>query len=165
MATGAERRPDDRRRKGECLRGAGRFTSSPDDGNVSRVPSIRDIRLATGHSQRTFAVLLDVPFETYRPFDSGRRPVPTAIIERAERILDLHRRATELFALDALASEFDIHPRTLRAAARDGRLRVQFSTRSAFGRPIRVASRKDVDDSVRKAWPSFPGADQDAVWT
>jgi hypothetical protein len=36
------------------------------------VPSIRDIRLATGHSQRAFAVLLGVPFETYRPLDSCR---------------------------------------------------------------------------------------------
>jgi transcriptional regulator with XRE-family HTH domain len=113
------------------------------------VPSIRDIRLATGHSQRSFAVLLGVPFETYRPLDSGRRPAPPALLQRAERVLDQHRRATELFTLDALADEFAIHPRTLRAAARDGRLRVQFSTRSVFGRPLRLASREAIDEFVR----------------
>jgi transcriptional regulator with XRE-family HTH domain len=113
------------------------------------VSSIRNIRLAAGHSQRSFAVLLQVPFETYRPFDSDRRTAPPALLERAERILDQHRRATELFTLDVLAAEFAIHPRTLRAAARDSRLRVQFSTRSVFGRPVRLASRAAVDEFVR----------------
>jgi transcriptional regulator with XRE-family HTH domain len=113
------------------------------------VPSIRDIRLATGHSQRAFAVLLDVPFETYRPLDSERRPVPPALLQRAERVLDQHRRATDLLTLDALAAEFAIHPRTLRAAARDGRLHVQFSTRSVFGRPVRLASLAAIDEFVR----------------
>jgi len=31
--------------------------------------------MATGHSQRAFAALLEIPFETYRPLDSGRRAV------------------------------------------------------------------------------------------
>ena len=113
------------------------------------MPSIRDIRLATGHSQRSFAALLAVRFETYRPLDSDRRPVPLALLQRAERVLDQHRRATELFTMDALANEFAIHPRTLRAAARDGRLRVQCSTRSVFGRPVRFASRAAIDEFVR----------------
>jgi hypothetical protein len=56
---------------------------------------MRDIRLATGQSQRSFAVLLDVPFETYRPFDTDRRHAPPALLERAERVLDQHRHATE----------------------------------------------------------------------
>ena len=51
--------------------------------------------------------------------------------------------------VDALADEFAIHPRTLRAGARDGRLRIQLSTRSAFGRPVRLASRAAVDEFVR----------------
>jgi DNA-binding XRE family transcriptional regulator len=74
---------------------------------------------------------------------------PPALLERAERILDQNRRATELFTLDVLAEEFATHPRTLRAAARDGRLRVKFSTRSVFGRPVRLASRAAVDEFVR----------------
>src|SRR5262249_51857273 len=44
---------------------------------------------------------------------------------------------------------FHIHPRTLRAAARDGRLQVQLSTRSVFGRPVRLASRAALDEFVR----------------
>jgi hypothetical protein len=40
-------------------------------------------------------------------------------------------------SIDQLAREFGIHERTLRAAARSGRLVVELSTRSAFGRPIR----------------------------
>ena len=111
--------------------------------------SIRDIRLAAGHSQRSFAVLLDVPFETYRPFDSDRRPAPPALLERAKRIRDQRRRETVLLALDALADEFGIHPRSLRAAALDGRLGVHLSTRSVFGRPVRLASRAAVDEFVR----------------
>jgi transcriptional regulator with XRE-family HTH domain len=113
------------------------------------VSSIRDIRLAAGYSQRSFAVLLDVPFETYRVFDSDRRPAPPALVERAERIRDQRQRETKLLALDALADEFGIHPRTLRAAARDGRLGVHLSTRSVFGRPVRLASRAAVDEFVR----------------
>ena len=74
--------------------------------------------------------------------------MPLALLQRAERVLDQHRRATELFTMDALANEFAIHPRTLRAAARDGRLRVQFSTRSVFGRPVRLASRAAIDEFV-----------------
>jgi DNA-binding XRE family transcriptional regulator len=55
--------------------------------------------------------------------------------------------------LDVLANEFHIHPRTLRAAARDGRLKVQLSTRSVFGRPVRLASRAAVDEFVRLYYP------------
>jgi hypothetical protein len=35
--------------------------------------------------------------------------------------------------LDVLARAYAIHPRTLRAAARDGRLQVSLSTRSVLG--------------------------------
>ena len=113
------------------------------------MPSIRDIRLATGHSQRSFAALLDVPFETYRPLDSDRRPVPVTLLQRTERVLNQHQRATELFTMDPLADEFAIHPRTLRAAARDGRLRVQLSTRSVFGRPVGLTTRAAIEEFVR----------------
>lgn len=51
---------------------------------------------------------------------------------------------TELLSLATLAREFGIHERTLRDAARLGRLTVQLSTRSAFGRPIQRATRAAV---------------------
>jgi ribosome-binding protein aMBF1 (putative translation factor) len=43
-----------------------------------------------------------------------------------------------------LAAEFGMHQRTLRDAVRAGRLEVHLSTRSAFGRPIRRATRAAV---------------------
>ena len=92
--------------------------------------TIREIRLAVGCSQRTFAERLEIPLQTYRPFDSGRRPVPSAVTTRAAHLLETHRRDMELMTLDALSAEFSIHPQTLRAAARDGRLEVQLSTRT-----------------------------------
>jgi DNA-binding XRE family transcriptional regulator len=64
-------------------------------------------------------------------------------------VLTEHQRSADLFPLDVLAHEFHIHPRTLRAAARDGRLMVQLSTRSVFGRPLRLASRAAMEDFVR----------------
>ena len=114
------------------------------------VETIREIRQATGYSQRSFAALLAIPFQTYRPYDSGRRPVPRKILDRASCILRQHSRDTDLLTLDILAREYHIHPRTMRAAARDGRLTVRFSNRSVFGRPMRLASRGAVDDFVRR---------------
>jgi hypothetical protein len=52
-----------------------------------------------------------------------------------------HQRQHELLPLDQLARELGIHQRTLRAAARIGRLRGQFSIRFVFGRPVRLATR------------------------
>lgn len=110
------------------------------------VETIRDIRQATGYSQRIFAARLEIPFETYRAYDSDRRRVSTQIVAHATSILRQHCRDTELFTLDRLAREYHIHPRTPRAAARDGRLSVQFSNRAVSGRPIRFASRGAVDE-------------------
>ena len=72
------------------------------------------------------------------------RSPPSAIIQRARAAVLKHRHETELVSLDLLASEFGCHVRTLRAAARVGNLRVHFSSRSAFGRSIRYATRADV---------------------
>ena len=72
---------------------------------------------------------------------AGAGPVPPAILQRARKaVIDLPRNSGML-SLDELACELGVHVRTLRAAARAGRLVVQFSSRSAFGRPIRFATR------------------------
>lgn len=123
------------------------------------VNELRELRRAAGLGQREFAGQLSVALETFRTWDSGRRGVPTQVMERARlliaeggvsnklRPLDqpadgvhLHV-ADELLSLDHLAREIGVHPRTLRSAARVGRVQVQFSVKSAFGRPIRVATR------------------------
>jgi len=51
----------------------------------------------------------------------------------AKSLLKGHQRDTELLTIDTVAREYRIHPRTLRAAARDGRLQVTLATRSVFG--------------------------------
>ena len=105
--------------------------------------------MATGYSQRAFADRLQIPLETYRPYDSARRLVPVTLLDRAAGILREHQLATQLFTIDYLAREYDIHPRTLRAAARDGRLQVEFSNRSVFGRPLRLATTVAVEAFIR----------------
>jgi hypothetical protein len=52
--------------------------------------------------------------------------------------------------LDQLARELHVHLRTLQAAARTGRLDAHFSVRSAFGRPIRYASRAAGDQFIAR---------------
>jgi DNA-binding transcriptional regulator YiaG len=68
-----------------------------------------------------------------------------------------HARNTELLSLDQLARELGVHQRTLRAAARTGRLQVTFSSRSAFGRPIRLATRVAARAFMQKDYRRFGG--------
>jgi len=102
---------------------------------------LRDLRRAVGLKQEEFAALLAVPLETLRTWDSGRRSPPANILQRARKVVSDRPRDTELLSLDQLARELGVHQRTLRAAARTGRLDVQFSSKSVFGRPVRYAPR------------------------
>jgi DNA-binding XRE family transcriptional regulator len=61
--------------------------------------------------------------------------------------------------LEQLAKELHVHLRTLQAAARTGRLEVHFSVRSAFGRPIRRASRAAGEQFMAKQYRCFSGQD------
>jgi transcriptional regulator with XRE-family HTH domain len=67
---------------------------------------IREIRLATGLSQRALATRLQIPLQTYRPFDSGRRAVPHELLQRAESSRNQHRRDIELLTIDTAAREY-----------------------------------------------------------
>jgi DNA-binding transcriptional regulator YiaG len=102
---------------------------------------LRKLRRSVRLTQGEFAKLLSVPLETLRTWDSGRRPVPPRVLQQARMAVTEHATNTELLSLDRLARELGVHERTWRAAARTGRLQVTFSSRSAFGRPIRLASR------------------------
>ncbi len=93
--------------------------------------SLRQCREALGLSQSAFARQLGVAPESYRPWDAGRRPVPAAILIRA-RALVAHRDAHALLPLPLLATLVGVHVRTLRNAARDGRLPVVYDTRTTF---------------------------------
>ena len=99
------------------------------------------MRRAADLSQQEFAALMDVPVNTFRMWDSGLRPTPLDAVQRARLAVTEHARNTQFLSLDQLARELGVHVRTLRAAARTGRLDVQLSLRSAFGRPIRLATR------------------------
>lgn len=97
-------------------------------------PSIlRDCREILQISQAAFAQQLGVPVESYRPWDSGRRKPPEAVVQRA-RALAGHRDDTELLPLQTLAASVGVHVRTLHCAARDGRLAVVYDTRTTFRR-------------------------------
>jgi DNA-binding transcriptional regulator YiaG len=100
-----------------------------------RVPvltPLRELRRAADLSQQEFAALVDVPLNTFRMWDSGLRPLPPHMLPQAREAVVVHARNAELVSLDQLARELGVHQRTLRAAARTGRLLVTFSSRSVF---------------------------------
>ena len=98
--------------------------------------TLRACREALECSQSAFAAELGVFLETYRVWDSGRRSAPARILDRA-RALVAHQNDQELLPLRVLALLIGVHVRTLRNAARDGRLSVTYDTRTTYtgGRP------------------------------
>ena len=94
---------------------------------------IRLYRESFGLSQAAFARRLGVPPETYRTWDSGRGAVPAAVLSRAHELAGCPDDQ-ELLLLETLARLVGVHVRTLRNAARDGRLCVTYDTRTTFRR-------------------------------
>ena len=95
--------------------------------------TLRECRIASGKSQAAFAAMLGVSPESYRTWDAGRRATPPKILARA-RALATHRDDHALLPLPVLALLIGVHVKTLRAAARDGRLPVTYDTRTTFRR-------------------------------
>ena len=124
---------------------------------VRAMTALRELRRTADLTQQAFAALIDVPLNTFRMWDSGLRPVPAHTLLRSEEAVTAHLRNAERLSLDQLAREFGVHERTLRAAARTGRLQVTFSSRSAFGRPIRLATRTAVHAFMRKEYRRYGG--------
>ena len=113
--------------------------------------------------------------ESYRTWDAGRRATPLKILARA-KALATHRDDHALLPLPVLALLIGVHVKTLRSAARDGRLPVTYDTRTTFrrlraratpaaatqfrrsyyGRPV-----KPVDRRTPLTWASVP-SDYDA---
>ncbi len=118
---------------------------------------LRDLRRDAGLTQHEFATLLETPTNTFRMWDSGLRPIPTHVLQRARRATVEHARQTQLLPLSELAAEFGVHLRTLQAAARTGRLDVHFSEQSVFGRPRQVASRSAAGRFTRTHYRRFAG--------
>ena len=95
--------------------------------------TLRECRIALGQSQAAFAVTLGVSPESYRTWDSGRRVPPPKLLARAQA-LAAHLDDHDLLPLPVLALLVGVHVKTLRAAARDGRLPVTYDTRTTFRR-------------------------------
>ena len=95
--------------------------------------TLRACRIALGQSQAAFAAMLGASRESYRTWDAGRRATPPKLLARA-RALATHRDAQALLPLPVLALLIGVHVKTLRAAARDGRLPVTYDTRTTFRR-------------------------------
>ena len=93
--------------------------------------TLRECRIALGQSQAAFAATLGASPESYRTWDAGRRAPPPKVLARA-RALATHRDDHELLPLPVLALLVGVHVKTLRAAARDGRLPVTYDTRTTF---------------------------------
>ena len=104
---------------------------SPSDGSSE----VRGLRLRLRLSQPQFAGLLGVSAETYRTWDSGRRAVPDAWLDKARELVAAHD-PRRLWSLRELAIELGVHVRTLRAAARSGRLEVTYENRVVFRNPV-----------------------------
>ena len=86
-----------------------------------------------GKSQAAFAAMLGVSPESYRTWDAERRATPPRVMARG-RALATHRDDDVLLPLPVLALLIGVHVKTLRAAARDGRLPVTYDTRTTFRR-------------------------------
>jgi len=121
------------------------------------VNALRQLRRDVALSQRELANLLEVPVNTFRMWDSGLRPPPLHVVTRAREVLASRAKRNELLPLDQLAKELGVHIRTLQAAARTGRLEAHFGVRSAFGRPIRSASRGAGEQFLARHYRCFSG--------
>ena len=95
--------------------------------------TLRECRIALGQSQAAVAAVLGVPPESYRTWDAGRRATPLKVLARA-RALATHRDDHALLPLPVLALLIGVHVKTLRAAARDGRLLVTYDNKTTFRR-------------------------------
>ena len=92
--------------------------------------------------------------ESYRTWDAGRRAPPPKVLARA-RALATHRDDHELLPLSMLALLVGMHVKTLRAAARDGRLPVTYDTRTTF-RHLRARATPAAARGFRRSYYGRP---------
>jgi DNA-binding transcriptional regulator YiaG len=113
---------------------------SADRWHGERVTELRVCRRQLGLSQGELAALLKIPRNSLRMWDSGLRPTPGAVLDKARVAAAEAVRDHQPLTLPVLAAELNVHVRTLQAAARTGRLEVHYSVRSVFGRPLRFST-------------------------
>jgi DNA-binding transcriptional regulator YiaG len=110
---------------------------------AKQASALREIRTRLGLSQAECAMALGVAVETFRAWDACRRPAPEAVVLGAQA-LRARRSVGGRVPLHVLADEFKVHVRTLRAAARDGRLSATFGPRPFFGKLTATVTREAV---------------------
>ncbi|HXG72896.1 MAG TPA: helix-turn-helix domain-containing protein [Gemmatimonadaceae bacterium] len=119
---------------------------------------IRCLRLRMQLSQPQFAARLGVSAETYRAWDSGRRVVPDGWLEKA-RTLAVVEAPDRQWSLPHLATQLGVHVRTLRQAARNGRLAVTYGNRVVFRNPVPTATlasgRAFIERYYRRSYSRF----------
>src|SRR5688572_20496232 len=113
--------------------------------------ALRQCRNRLQLSQREFADRLGVASETYRTWESGRRPAPADVVTRARLFSDCPDDRA-LLSLRVLASMVGVHVATLRAAARDGRLPVVYDTRTSYRQLRPRATLADATEFRRVAY-------------
>ena len=119
--------------------------------------TLRECRISLGQSQAAFAATLGASLESYRTWDAGRRATPLTILARA-RALATHRDDHDdhaLLPLPVLALLIGVHVKTLRAAARDGRLPVTYDTRTTFRR-LRARATPAAARAFRRSYYGRP---------
>lgn len=102
--------------------------------------TLRHLRGDLKWTQVQLADRLGVPHDTYRCWESGRRPIPGEVAAQLSSLVG-EERDDHPVTLPELARELGIHTRTLRAAAKDGRLTVSYGTRTYHGHPVCLATR------------------------
>ncbi len=125
---------------------------------ITGATEVRRLRLRLLLSQPQFATLLGVSPETYRTWDSGRRVVPAAWMDKA-RESAAAKDPRRLWSLQELAAELGVHVRTLRDAARTGRLEVTYENRVVFRNPVPrstiAAGRAFMERYYRQSYSRF----------
>ena len=116
--------------------------------------TLRECRIALGQSQAAFAAMLGASPESYRTWDAGRRATPLKILARA-KALATHRDDHALLPLPVLALLIGVHVKTLRSAARDGRLLVTYDTRTTFRR-LRARATPAAARAFRRSYYGRP---------
>lgn len=111
--------------------------------------AIREFRLRLKLSQSALAARLGTSVETFRTWDSGRRAAPPSILAKVRELAD-REPGERLLSLPELARVLGVHERTLRMAARDGRLAVSYDTRVFYGKPTARATRAAGEEFKRR---------------
>ena len=116
--------------------------------------TLRECRITLGKSQVAFAAMLGASPESYRTWDAGRRATPSKLLARAHA-LAVHGDDNALLPLPVLALLIGVHVKTLRSAARDGRLPVTYDTRTTFRR-LRARATLAAATQFRRAYYGRP---------